>query len=255
MTVRRTVAFAVMVACAFPLGYLLLLSVSGAWPFPCLLPARLQSWTWSQIGASGLGGSVWLSSGLAGAVAAISTGTGYLVGRTVAYSAARRWLLLLAYLPWTLSPVVLGVCLLYVYLRAGLVGSVIGVAIAHTMLATGFAIVYFSAFWTPRVRAMEELAHTLGGSRWQALTMVLLPTMRPAILVCLAQTFLISWFQYGVTLLIGAGRVQTLPLRVFMFVGEANPTFAAAAGLLLVVPSLLLTWANRRVLRTGKGVV
>ena len=59
-------------------------------------------------------------------------------------------------------------------------------------------------------------------------------------MVCFFQTFLISWFQYGLTLLVGSGKVETLPLKVYDYVSEANLGYAAVAGCLLVLPPVLL---------------
>jgi putative spermidine/putrescine transport system permease protein len=77
---------------------------------------------------------------------------------------------------------------------------------------------------------------------------VLLPLSREVLQLGFLQTFLLSWFQYGLTLLIGAGKVQTLTLRVYSLVGEANPAYAAVASCLLVAPPAVLLLLNRRLL-------
>ncbi len=66
------------------------------------------------------------------------------------------------------------------------------------------------------------------------------------LLICFFQTFLISWFQYGLTLLIGAGKVQTLPIKVYDYVNEANIFYAAMASCLLILPPAALLWVNKR---------
>ena len=48
--------------------------------------------------------------------------------------------------------------------------------------------------------------------------------------------------------LIGGGAVKTLPLKVYDFVFEANPAYAALASCLLVVPPVVLLWINKRFL-------
>jgi len=52
------------------------------------------------------------------------------------------------------------------------------------------------------------------------------------LLLCFFQTFLLSWFQYGLTMLVGGGQVKTLPLKVYDFVWEANVFYAALASCL-----------------------
>ena len=97
-------------------------------------------------------------------VAVLSTLAGFVTARAVAYHRRRSALLFLAYLPFAVSPVILGVSLLYVYIRLALVATVAGVVLSHTIFAYGFAVVYWVPFWNPEKRAFEDLVRTLGGS-------------------------------------------------------------------------------------------
>lgn len=96
------------------------------------------------------------------------------------------------------------------------------------------------------MRSMEQLVATLGGNTWQTYIKVLLPVAKGALLVCFFQTFLISWFEYGLTTIIGVGKVQTLTVKVFQYISEANIFYAALASCLLVAPPIVLLWINKR---------
>jgi putative spermidine/putrescine transport system permease protein len=244
-------AGAVMVACVLPLAYLVLLSVAGPWEFPEILPesVRFDRWTLLLGGEQALVDSLLLSLFVSTTVAALSTLAGFVTARAVAYHRRLSLLLFLAYLPFAVSPVILGVSLLYVYIRLGLVATVPGVVLSHTIFAYGFAVVYWVPFWNAEKRAFEDLVRTLGGTTTEAYRLVLLPLARGPLLVCFFQTFLISWFQYGLTILVGSGKVDTLPLRVYAYVFEANLGYAAVASCLLVVPPLVLLWLNTRIVR------
>ncbi len=243
---RVLAAVALGAAILFPFAFLLLLSLAEAWPAPDLLPGSLSADRWAEMLGGPLGASMLQSVGVSVAVALLSTLAGFVTGKHIAYSPHRHTLLFLAYVPFVMSPVILGVCLMYLFIKTALVGTFAGVVVSQTIFAYGFAIVFFSAFWNAEIRALEGLVYTLGGTRRQALRRVLLPVAKGMLLVCFFQTFLISWFQYGLTLLVGAGKVQTLPIKVFEYVGEANPYYAALASLLLVLPPALLLWANKR---------
>lgn len=243
---RLLLAVVVGAACAVPFAVLALLSVADRWTFPQPWPTQWRPERWAEALGGELLDALGVSVAVSLAVALVSTLGGLATGRAVAQSRhARRWLFV-AYLPFASSPVVLGVCLLFLWLKAGLAGTAVGVVLAQTVFAYGFAVVFFASFWTPRLVAYSDLVRTLGGTAAQALRLGVWPVAKGAVGLCFAQTFLLSWFQYGLTLVVGAGRVATLPIRVFAFVGEADAGMAAVASLVLVAPPLAMVWLNRR---------
>lgn len=248
---RALAAGGVAVLCVAPFAYLALLSVAGPWEFPALLPASLRSdrWTGLLAGGQGLASSLGVSLLVSVTVGLLSTSAGFVTARAVSDHPRRPAFLVLTYLPFAASPVILGVCLLYVYIRLGLAATVPGVVLAHLIFAYAFAVVFWVPFWNAEKRAFADLVRTLGGGPFDLYRRVLLPLSRGPFLVCFFQTFLISWFQYGLTLLVGSGKVQTLPLKVYDYVNEANLGYAAVASLLLLLPPVLVSWVNRRVLR------
>jgi putative spermidine/putrescine transport system permease protein len=247
---RAVLATVVAGLSVLPFLVLALLSVAGPWEFADLLPTRLRFDRWTAVlsGDSALAPCLGLSLLVSTIVALLATSAGFVTARAVADHPRRRLLMLLAYLPFAASPVILGVCLLYVYIRLGLVATVAGVVLSHTIFAYAFAVVFWVPFWNPEKLAYEDLVRTLGGTRGHAYRHVILPLSKEPVLVCFLQTFLISWFQYGLTLLVGGGKVDTLPLRVYAYVGEANLGYAAVASSLLLLPPLVLSWLNRRVI-------
>jgi putative spermidine/putrescine transport system permease protein len=233
-----------------PLVYLALLAIAGDWQSPHLLPRALRFDRWRNVlgGSTGLLDSLLLSLLIAVVVAASSTALGFITSRHLAHARGLSWWLVLTYMPFAISPVVLATCLLFSFIKLQLSGTLLGVVLAQTMLAYGFASVLLLGLWNPHKRGLEDVARTLGASPRQVWLQVLLPASLPLLRVCFFQTFLISWAQYGMTLMIGAGRVRTLPLRVFEYALEADPAYAAVAALLLIVPPLALLWVERRVL-------
>ena len=231
-----------------PFFYLLLLSISHDWFFPDLLPRRLHFELWLKLiqGKMKLGSSFLLSTFISSLVAALATCFGFLTGKYLHHRS--NSLFFLAYAPYVLSPVIMGVCLIHLYLKLGLMGNIKGVILAQLSFAFAYSLILFRSFWNANILAMEELVYTLGGNVWQAYRTVLIPMAKPLLLLCYFQTFLLSWFQYGLTLLIGAGKVQTLPLKVYDYIFEANVYYAALASCLLVLPPIFLLWANKKYL-------
>lgn len=183
-------------------------------------------------------------------MAAIVTLASFITSKHIAFSRWREQWLLLAYAPYVFAPVILGACLQFFFLKFGLSGNIYGVLLAQLFITYPFGIILFSGFWNQQMRAMEQLVATLGGNTLQTYIKVLLPIAKGALLICFFQTFLISWFEYGLTVIIGVGKVQTLTVKVFQYVNEANIFYAALASCLLVVPPIILLWLNRKFIFT-----
>ena len=68
----------------------------------------------------------------------------------------------------------------------------------------------------------------------------MLPAIRPGLIVAGLFAFIISWSQYLLTLLIGGGRVITLPVLLFAFANSGDNAITAALSLVFIAPALLL---------------
>lgn len=235
---------------ALPFGLLGLLAVGEGWRFPEALP---PTYSLAQLRGVVAGGNDLLaglgrSLLLAATVAVLATAGGFVVARAVA-GARRpgRWTAL-SYLPYALPPVLFAVLIQPFIIRMHLSGSMGGVLLGLLLIALPFATLLLSSFWTQRATEYEQLARTLGCTPRQALRRVLLPLAAPLLRTTLVQTFLLGWFDFGLTNVLSVGKVRTLTVQVFTYVGEANGPLAAVASLLLVLPPMLLLLANKSAL-------
>ncbi len=245
---KKTLTIALFIVFLTPFAYFLMASVAVNYRFPLLLPEGLTTDYWQQIfnTNSTIGSSILTSILIATLTASLATAVGFMVSKTLAYHPRRPIFEILAYLPYAFSPVVYAYCLNFFFNKANLTGHTEGVILAQFILTFPFAIILFLNHWNNNLQAMEQLTYTLGGSVFQVYKRVLLPMSKPILTLCFFQTFLISWFEYGLTSVIGLGKVQTLTIKVYQFIGESNVYFAALASCLLVFPPLALLWFNRR---------
>lgn len=232
----------------FPFAFLLLLSLGRGWAYPDVLPQHwtVENWRFIWGIQAGLGRSALLSLSISLGIAGPVTLASFVVSKFIAYDRHQRRWLVLAYLPYVFAPVILAACLQGFFLRAELSGKVWGVMVAQLFITFPYGVIFFSGFWNEHMLAMEQLVATLGGTVRQAYARVLIPIARGALMTCFFQVFLISWFEYGLTTLIGVGKVQTLTLKVFQYVTEANIFYAALASCLLVMPPVVLLWLNKK---------
>lgn len=241
----------------FPIGFLVLLSFGKNWAYPQVLPESFSATSWSTLftSDSSLCSSFIMSVGISVSVGMAVTLLSFVTSRYVAYSKFRGQFMLLAYLPYVIAPVILAATLQYFFILLDLSATVTGVLLAQFFIAYPFGVIILNNFWNQKMQAIEELSATLGSSKRQTWIKVLLPISKSALLLCFFQTFLISWFEYGLTSLIGVGAVKTLTIRVFGFVNEANIFYAALASCLLILPPMLLIWFNKRYIFSTDTVI
>lgn len=232
----------------FPFVYMVFLSLISDWRFPDLKPSYFGFKNWNTILGSevGLLQSFVTSLVISLSVATLATSFGFFISKAVFYHPKKRFLTLFAYFPYVLAPVVFAACLSYFFLKLGLFGTTAGVILAQFSIAFPYALLFFSSFWNNTIRNYEDLAATLGSNRRQTFAKVLMPLAKELLLICFFQSFLISWFEYGLTSIIGIGKVQTLTIKVFLFIKEANYYYGALSCCLLIFPPVVLLYFNKR---------
>ena len=224
-----------------PLGLLLLTSVGRDWFAPALLPRSISLDGW-QAGLGGALGAAFLSSlGLGILVGAIAVVVGAPIGRALGGMTGwrRHVAAAAAFLPVAVPPIALGVGLQVSALVLGLGGSFAGVLLSHLIPAVGYVSLYFLSVFTVFDARVEDEARTLGANRYVVLWRITIPLIRRALAEGFLLGFLVSWAQMALTLLIGGGRIRTLPLEVFAYLQAGQDRYAAAGAVLLVIPPIL----------------
>lgn len=220
-----------------PFVSLLIWSLSSAWFYPAILPGQwtLDSWRRMPLGfGEALGNSV----SLALLVGSSATAAGFVTAAKLSAHRYSRTLLLLSYLPYAFSPVIFAHCIKYFFLASGLAGHFGGVLCAQFILCYPFAFLFFFRHFDPNLRALAQLSATLGASGSVVWWKVLVPVSRKALILCFLQCFLISWFEYGLSWVIGLGQLRTLTIVTYYYMGEANLPMAAVSACLICLPPL-----------------
>ncbi|MFK7972423.1 MAG: ABC transporter permease [Bacteroidia bacterium] len=245
---RRTILIGLALFFTLPFIFLLVQSFAFQWKYPALLPEIFAGQFWANTfsGGNSLGNSLSLSVGLAVLTSAIATGLALPVSRAIALSAYRRVWLFLAYFPFVLAPVVYATTLKIYMVRLGLSSQVSGILLGHILIAFPFAVLVLESGWNQRMFSLMDQARTLGASSSDTYRKVVLPGFKALLALCLFQTFLISWYEYGLTALLGQSQVRTMPVQVYQFIQESNPALAALASSLLMLPPLILLLLNRK---------
>jgi putative spermidine/putrescine transport system permease protein len=138
--------------------------------------------------------------------------------------------------PLIVPSIVVAIAVYSVYVAFHLVGTFVGIVLAHTILALPFTVVLMVAGFQRVDRRLEEASYTMGASVWRTLRRVTLPILYPSIFAAAVFAFIASWDEIIMVIFIGGGAGTTLPLRMFNYLRtEINPTIAAVSTLLLLL--------------------
>jgi sulfate transport system permease protein len=172
-------------------------------------------------------------------------------------------------LPFALPTAVAGIALAAIYAPNGWIGQLLaplGIKVAFTPLGIVVALIFIGLPFVVRTvqpvmeeidREVEEAAATLGATRFQTISRVLLPGLAPALLTGFALAFARAVGEYGSVIFI-AGNIpyvsEIAPLLIVIKLEEFNYAGATAiAAVMLVISFLMLfvinliqAWSRRR---------
>lgn len=141
--------------------------------------------------------------------------------------------------PMVVPPVVLAVAAYLVYARLGLLGTMPGLVLAHTVLSLPFVVMIVSNAVAAFDERIEQAAISLGASRATVLARVVAPALTPHLLVSWLFAFAVSFDEVVLTFFI-AGIHTTIPKKMFITLrNEIDPTITAVSALLIAVTVLI----------------
>jgi putative spermidine/putrescine transport system permease protein len=231
-------------AVLLPFLVLLLWSLAQQWFFPDLWPQHwgLRAWRYvfTTVGAqvvTALGQSLVV----AAVTALLAVAIGLPAGRALGlYDFPGKDLFaVLLTLPVIVPPLCVAMGLHLWFIRLGLAESYLGVVAVHLTFCLPYAVFVLWGVFANYNLDYEHQARSLGASTWEVMTRVMLPLVMPGIVVAGLFAFLLSWAQYLSTLIIGGGRLITLPVLLFALVGSGDRPVAAAVSLVFVLPAFV----------------
>jgi ABC-type spermidine/putrescine transport system permease subunit II len=152
-------------------------------------------------------------------------------------------------LPLILPPVITAVALYIFFARIGLLGTIAGLIVAHTILTVPYVVLLMSVAIRQFDVRIEQVAYSLGASWFRMFRSVLLPNLLPSVLAAWIFAFIISFDEVIVTLFL-AGAYDTIPKRMFNeLILQVNPTITAIATLLILLSVItigIVAWLMRR---------
>lgn len=202
-------------------------------------------------------GALWnsLVIGLATTVLATVLGTLAALGLHGAKFRLKPVVVALLITPLAAPVVIVAVATFYFFAAIDLVGTYLGVILAHTVLALPFVVITVTATLQSFDPNMTRAGASLGGTPVYVFRTVTLPIIAPGIISGALFAFVTSFDEIVVALFVASPQQRTLPRQIFSGVSESiSPTIMAAAVVLLVV-SLGLMLVMEMLRRRGERLM
>ena len=258
---RKIIFLCILVSVILPFLPLLLWSIAEKWFYPALLPqvfgTRAWSYVFSTAGIQILNG-LFTSFNLAMVTTVISLLLGIPAGRALGLYdfPGKKMAMLFLTLPIIVPPLSVSMGLHLWFIQLELAETFIGVVLIHLTFCLPYTIFVIRGVFSDYTPDFEEQARSLGASPARVIFQVIFPMIFPGIIVAALFSFLISWSQYLSTLIIGGGKLLTLPILLFSLMGSGDRPVASAVSLVFILPVFLALMGSAHYLgRTGlKGI-
>jgi len=132
------------------------------------------------------------------------------------------------------------------YLEWRLQATVEGLVLAHVMLTIPWTVRLVTASLVGIDRSVEDAAMNLGANRWTTFRRVTFPMMRAGLVAAALFSFITSFENLELTLLlVGPGRT-TLPIAILQYLEfKVDPTIAAVSFIQIVLIGVLMLITDR----------
>jgi putative spermidine/putrescine transport system permease protein len=240
-TAETLAVIAVIGLAAIPVTLLAARSLAQSWYWPSLAPPAwsVRAWRYVFSPAAEVLASLAMSISVAMMVTLFALIVALPAARSLAWEEFRgkRAVLFALLLPVLAPPLASTMGLHALFLRYGLTDTLIGVALSHLISTVPYATLMLTGSFSRLDPDYEAQARTLGARTVDVWRRVTFPAIAPGLAVAASFAFLISWSQYLTTLLIGGGRVVTLPLALVAFQRSGDEAIAAALSLVYLAPT------------------
>ena len=174
-------------------------------------------------------------------VVATVLGTGLALGTVRARGRTGSWLGILLLIPLVTPEIVAGVSAFVLFAQLGVHLSLTTVILAHITFSISYVVVVVRGRLASMGTDREEAALDLGATPWQAVRLVTLPALWPAILAAAMIVFALSFDDFVLSFFTTGETPQPLPVRIYSALRFGiSPTINAVGTVMMLVSAFFI---------------
>lgn len=183
-------------------------------------------------------------------ILAVTMGMFAAIGLERCSARIRASILALVISPLIVPVIMTSIALYYISRPLGLHGSVIGLALGHTLLCLPFAVINIGVSLKGLDRTLLRAAEGLGAGPWYVFRTVTLPFILPGLAGGAAFAFITSFDEVVISIFLAGIKAKTLPVKMWEIVRvEFTPVIAVASTLLIILTLVMfiaMQWMGRK---------
>jgi putative spermidine/putrescine transport system permease protein len=143
--------------------------------------------------------------------------------------------------PMVVPVILIGIGVFYAYVKLKLVNTLLGLVLAHCMLAIPVVMLVVGSALKSYDMDQERVARSLGASPLYAFWSVTLPQIKFSVVSGAVLAFLTSFDEIIVAMFVSGGDNSTLTRNMFNALrDQVDPTIAAISTIIVLITSVLL---------------
>ena len=178
---------------------------------------------------------------IATTILATFLGTIAALGLSRANLPARASVMAVLISPMIVPVIISAVGMFKFYAQMGIAGTLVGVILAHTALATPFVVITVTATLSSFDKTLIRAGASCGAAPHTVFFKVVMPLILPGMISGALFAFVTSFDEVVVVLFLASPEQRTLPLQMFSGIREMiSPTITAAATVLVLISTAML---------------
>ena len=162
-------------------------------------------------------------------------------GLYVSGSRFGRLLFFIMMTPMIVPVILIAIGTFYVFGKLGLVNSITGLVLAHTVLAIPIVMIIITSALSTYDLNQERVAQSLGSTRLRAFFEITLPQLKFSVLTAALLAFLTSFDEVIISIFLSGGGNSTLTKQMFSALRDyIDPTIAAISTLMILLSTGLM---------------
>lgn len=241
----------VFIAMIFPLAILVMWCFSACWSYPNLVPESFSLRGFEYLFEPGNITTMLQSIFIAVIVSMITVIICIPASKAIALYKfkGKKFFRLLVMSPMIIPMVSIAMGIHIGFLRMKIANSIIGVVIINIIPCIPYAVMILSDVYRIHGDRLEVRAEILGAGKFDTFRYITFPSILPGIISAATMSFIVSFGQYFLTMLIGGGKIVTYPMIMFPYIQSGDRNLSSVYSVYFLIVTMIMVFIIQRMLR------